>query len=213
VDFLTSDHKDRFCAIAQRRRIEQLVVVAGPTASGKSTLISRLQTDAVPEIALRAGIDRGADWLAAGSKDLASIARPVIPRLIFHYDFLRPYLRSAKVHARDEGLDVFDCAERVTTFTLVCSAAQLREQLHRGEIAPSTFFGRHVGPRRHRLLEREYADPDRVREHYRRWFDHLRTRPGEHRVVSLDGGTRVRPIAEWESALDDAAGAPREPRR
>jgi hypothetical protein len=112
-----------------------------------------------------------------------------------------------------EGLDVFDCAERVTTFTLVCSAAQLREQLHRGEIAPRTFFGRHVGPRRHRLLEREYADPDRMREHYRRWFDHLRTRPGEHRVVSLDGGTGVRPIAEWESALDDAAGAAREPRR
>jgi len=203
VDFFPSDHKDRYCAVAHRRRIDRLVVVAGPTSSGKSTLIAQLQSGAQGEVAAHVGIRDGTEWPHAGSKELASLNRPVVPKLLFHYDFLRPYLRSAKVHARDEGLDVFDCAERVTTLTLICSAEQLRRQIRAGEIAPRTFFGRHVGPRRHRLLEREYADADRLREHYRRWFAHLAQRPGEHRAVSLEGGVRIRPIDEWECLFDD----------
>jgi SAM-dependent methyltransferase len=199
VDFRSSDHKDRFCAIAHRRRIDHLIVVAGPTSSGKSTLIEELRGDAQPEIAAHAGIDSGAQWPCAGSKQLSTFSEPQLPRLLFHYDFLRPYLRSAKVHARDEGLDVLESAKRVTTLTLWCSPAQLREQLRRGEIAPKTLLGRYFGLRRHRLLEEEYADPERLREHYRRWFAHLRTRPGEHWVVALEGGVRILPIDAWES--------------
>ena len=94
----------------------------------------------------------------------------------------------------------------MTTLTLWCSPDRLRDQLRRGEIAPKTLLGRHWGPKRHRAIERDYADPARVREHYRRWFDHLRGRPGEHLVICLDGGVRIRPIDAWEELArgDDA---------
>jgi 2-polyprenyl-3-methyl-5-hydroxy-6-metoxy-1,4-benzoquinol methylase len=204
VDLFPSEHKDRFIAVAHRRRIDRLVVVAGPTAAGKSTLISRLQREELPELAGSLGIADGADWPHADSKSLAGMTQAHLPRLLFHYDFLRPYLRSAKVHARDEGLDVLDCADSVATLTLWVSPERLREQLQRGEIAPRSLFGAHWGPKRHRRLAREYADPARVRDHYRRWIEHLRRRPGEHWLVSLEGGVRVVPIAAWEELAGKA---------
>jgi 2-polyprenyl-3-methyl-5-hydroxy-6-metoxy-1,4-benzoquinol methylase len=204
VDVFPSEHKDRFLAVAHRRRIEQLVVVAGPTAAGKSTLIAGLRRDALPEIAKRVGIAAGAVWPDTDSKGLVAMTRPRLPRLLFHYDFLRPYLRSAKVHARDEALDVLDCAERVTTLTLWCPPERLRRQLQRAEIAPRSLLGLHWGPKRHRQLAREYADPARVRDHYRRWFEHLERRPGEHWVVSLTDGVRVLPAAAWPELAGEA---------
>jgi len=203
VDAIPSEHKNRSIAIAQRRRIDRLVLVAGPTASGKSTLIERLRRNELPEVAGRAGIGDGAAWRFGSAKDLPQLRQVHLSKLLFHYDFLRPYLRSAKIHARDEGLDVFDCAGSVTTLTLWCPPERLRAQLRRGEIAPRSLLGFHWGPKRHRLLEREYADPARLLEHYRRWFAHLRGRPGEHLVVSLDGGVRIRPVEAWEELADE----------
>lgn len=128
-----------------------------------------------------------------------------MPSLLFHYDFLRPYLRSAKLHERDEGLDVLDTAEHVTTLTLWCAPKRLRAQLHAGEIAPRTTAGFYWGKKRHRLIARDYRDPETVRRHYRRWFEHLSGRPGEHWVLSLDGGVALRPIAEWMRLADEVA--------
>jgi len=121
-----------------------------------------------------------------------------IARLLFHYDFLRPYLRSAKTHDRDEGLDVLDTAESVTTLTLWCPPSRLQEQLRRGGIAPRTTLGFYWGQKRHRSIAADYRDPDAVRAHYRRWFAYLAKRPGSHWVASLEGGERIRPIEAWE---------------
>ena len=54
-------------------------------------------------------------------------------------------------------------------------------------------------------IERDYADPDAVRAHYRRWFEHLGTRPGSHLVVDLEGEARVAPIADFEALAAGAA--------
>jgi len=198
VETLPSDHKDRTLTIARRRRIDRLVAVAGPTAAGKSTLIAKLRRNQLPQIAARIGLGDGAAWRAGGSKEIAAMSEVHLPRLLFHYDFLRPYLRSAKVHGRDEGLDVLDTAESVTTLTLWCPPSRLRERLQRGEIAPRTILGLHWGPKRHRTLAADYRDPDAVRAHYRRWFAYLATRPGSHWVVSLEGGERILPVEAWE---------------
>ena len=128
-----------------------------------------------------------------------------IPKLLFHYDFLRPYLRSAKIHERDEGLDLLDTADRVTTLTLWCSPRRLQEQLQRGEIARRTTAGFYWGQKRHRIIEADYRDPERVRDHYRRWFAYLSARPGDHWVVSLEPGARIRPLEAWEELATEVA--------
>jgi hypothetical protein len=201
VEVSPSEHKNRFLAIAHRRRVGHLVVVTGPTASGKSTLIERLAANAAPELAARLGIGDGRDWRTAGSKELPRIPDAHLPKLLFHYDFLRPYLRSAKVHARDEGLDVLEGAERLSIVTIWTPPDVLRAQLLRGEIEPRTTLGVFWGRKRHRILLEEYADPARVIAHYRTWFAFCRGLPGEH-VVLMPGDPPTLSTPEvWEAQV------------
>jgi Predicted GTPases len=187
VETLPSDHKDRYISIAYKRRIGKLVVVAGPTAAGKSTLIEKLRRNEVPEIAQKVGIDDGAAWTTTEAHKLISLTEPFVDKLLFHYDFLRPYLRSAKVPQRDEALDLLDTAEHRTFLTIWRPPQMLREQLQKSEIAPKTKNGVYRGHKRHLRLYKEYEDPARVRAHYQNWFAYTRTKPGDHVVVSLVG--------------------------
>lgn len=199
VDTLRSEHKDRYIAVAHRRRVDRLVVVAGPTSAGKSTLIDELRAGRQPALAERAGIEDPAGWAWGDSKALKKLTEPHLERLIFHYDFLRPHLRSAKTHDRDEALDLLDTARDVTFVTIWCPPEALLAQLQRGEIDRKTTLGVYWGRKRHLQLREEYRDPARIRAHYRAWFDFTRRRPGEHLVVSPSEGMRVQSIAEWEA--------------
>lgn len=198
VQTFPSEHKDRYISVAHKRRVGKLVVVSGPTMVGKSTLIEQLRRNEAPEVAKIVGIDDGATWITAQANKLATLTEPLIEKLIFHYDFLRPYLRSAKVHKRDEALDLLDTAEHLTFLTLWCPPKLLRERLERGAIAPKTRNGVYRGNKRHLMLFKEYEDPAKIRAHYQNWFEYTRGKPGDHVVVSLLEGVRGYSVPEWE---------------
>ena len=111
VDSFPSTHKNRYLTIAQKRRIGHLVVVTGPTSAGKKTLCRRLIANDLPEIGSRLGVTFGAEWAPyVHANRLWRPREAAREKMILHYDFLRPYLRSAKVHERDEAMDVVDTA-------------------------------------------------------------------------------------------------------
>jgi SAM-dependent methyltransferase len=198
VETLPSDHKDRYISVAHKRRIGKLVVVAGPTAAGKSTLIKRLRRNEAPEVAEKVGIEDGTTWTTIDANKLTTLTEPFVEKLILHYDFLRPYLRSTKVPERDEVLDLLRSAEHLTFLTIWCPQQLLRERLEKGEIAPKTKNGVYRGNKRHLLLSKEYEDPVKVRTHYQNWIEYTRTKPGDHIVVSLTDEVRCWSVAEWE---------------
>lgn len=208
VDFHPSEHKDRYVAVAHRRRVGRLLVVTGPTAVGKSTFLRRLRAGWLPEVARRLELGDVSTWTETSASVLASFEEPRTPRLLFHYDFLRPYLRSAKTHARDEALDVLDAAEELTIVTLWAPPEVLRARLLRSEIGPRTVLGLYFGRKRHKRILADYEDPERVREHYRAWFRYVRGRPGRHWVVTVPDGAgdgaasaaaELRSVDEWEA--------------
>lgn len=201
VDTVPSDHKNRYISIAHKRRIGTLVVIAGPTASSKSTLIGKLQRNEIPEIARRVGIDDGAQWTVISANALTAFLEPSVERVIFHYDFLRAYRHSAQVPQRDEALDLLAAAERVTFVTLWCPPEILRQRLKQVTIVPKTKNGKSRGNKRHLMLAKEYADPAKVRAHYQQWLAYTRTKPGEHFVVSLTDEIRCTALEEWEDGL------------
>jgi hypothetical protein len=206
VETHQSDHKDRYITIAHKRRIKRLVIVNGPTASGKKTCCRKLVANELPGVAARVGIDDGADWGPyVHANRLWKPSEPVRDKMILHYDFLRPYLRSAKTNDRDEAMDVLQAAQHVTFLTIWTPPERLRKQILEGEIQPKTKFGFFFGRKRHKIIAEDYEDTARILEHYRRWFDFTATHPhtakADHVVVCLSDPVALYSVGEWEEMV------------
>jgi SAM-dependent methyltransferase len=208
VDTQRSDHKNRYISVAHRRRIDHLVVVAGATGSGSAELAEQLSRGEPPEVAGLAETGDGSGWVHVDANDLAELGEPETPRLILHYDILRPHRRSAKTHARDEVMDVLGCARRVTFVTLWRPPDQLRRRYKAHPVSLSMRAGWFFEGRRRRKLLREFADPRELSGHYRRWFEFAAATPSRHWVVSPEAAPRLATLDEWRRSQpgDEAAG-------
>lgn len=194
-----SEHKDRYIVIAEKRRIQRLIVVNGPTSAGKKTLCRKLVGNELPEVAARVGIEDGSEWGPyVHANRLWKPSEPQVEKMILHYDFLRPHLRSAKIHARDEALDVLETAEHITFLTIWTPPERLRRQIREGEIDPKTRFGIFFGRKRHLRIAEEYQETSRILDHYREWFRYTATHRADHVVVCLSDPVKLYTVDEWE---------------
>lgn len=199
VQIEPSEHKDRYIAVAHKRRIGHLLLVSGPTGSGKSTLIERLTQNALPALAAELDLGDGASWTVTSVSRLAQVSEPAVPKLIFHYDFLWRYPTSAGVEPRDEYLDIVDCAERVTILTIWTPPSVLRRQHEQHEITPMMRGGKFRGRARQLQIQKMYADEAAVRGHYRAWLAITRRWTATHRIISFSGmDYTLTDTAEWE---------------
>ena len=154
VDAHPSDHKNRYISVAHRRRIGELVVVAGATGSGSAALAQQLASGGAPELAALAGTGDGSGFVSVDANDFSEFSEPAAERLILHYDILRPHRRSAKTHARDEVMDVLRCA----------TARDLRDALAAaGAAAPQLRVGAGVVRDPRRLVLRRAPAPEAAR--------------------------------------------------
>jgi len=184
----------RLVVAAERRRIDELVLVAGPTGSGKSTLIEALQRGREKALAERLALGEGADWPMMSAWDLVGQRDPHVPRALFHYDTLRPFERSAHVHAKERALEVIDTARRTRVVTLWTPQPVLLERFEReGKLDRKS-----RGKRRLRAIHRLFSDRERVVAHYREWFAYCAERGLEVVVASALEGMRCRSVDEWE---------------
>ena len=198
INSQTTEHKGRYITIAAKRRIDDLVVVAGPTASGKSRLIERMKAGQGPELCGQLGIEDPGLWPAINAISLVSPQTPHMERLLFHYDTMRPVMRSAHVHERDEALDILGCAKRVRVVTIWNPPETLLEQLEVADIRRKTKRGVYRGNKRKAKIHALYKVPRNIVEHYRTWFRFCRGRGLEPLVVLPHDGMRCISVNEWE---------------
>jgi SAM-dependent methyltransferase len=209
VDSQPSDHKDRYISVAHRRRIGELVVVAGATGSGSATLARQLASGQAPEVAALAGTGNGSGFTLVDANDFSEFSEPAVDRLLLHYDILRPHRRSAKTHARDEVMDVLRCAQRVTFVTLWRPPELLRRSYESEPVSFATRAGWFFEGRRRRKLLAEFADPQELTGHYRRWFDFASGTHIRHIVVSPDAEPRLASLEAWQRSPQGGGAAVR----
>ena len=134
VELFPRAYKDRSMLVAYRRKVGHLVVVAGPTAVGKSTLIERMRAGSAPEIAAQLGLSGFEDFAVVSADALSADRQRRTEKLILHYDTALPHVEEhAWTYARDPALDLLACAERVSVVSLRASAKTLRERLVESE--------------------------------------------------------------------------------
>lgn len=111
--------------------VDRLLLVAGPSCSGKSTLIQRLCAGELPEVAARLRMGDPAAWRCLLPNDLPAIPEldgEPLERVILHYDFLRPWAAGQTTDYGAEGpLRLAASAAEVTLVTLWVPP----EELHR----------------------------------------------------------------------------------
>jgi len=189
VDFIDSEFKGRFLVVAKKRRVDELIVVAGPTSSGKSTFIDELRAGQHPQIAVQLGGESLEGLPFLGASKLVRDETLYYRRLIYHYDFLRPFDRSAKTHDRDEALDLIHCAKRIHFVTLYTDPVRLRSQLQENELSVPKPSGRH------RRLAKLYERTETVKGQYREWLDYIDGLAGQ-----IDGDIVTRIVVESDGA-------------
>ena len=190
-----SPFKGRQVAVANRRRIRHLLVVAGPTSSGKSTLIDRLPVDA----ALRSAMGLGdTNWVIPADRH-APLPKGPIDGLVLHYDLLRPHRRSMKTYSRDPRCDFLEVADNITVVTQMSPPEVLRRRLVASrKKAPwrSTRLSA-----RHRELHERYGEPEFLQGWYERWFDfcdRFADRISDNLLlISDEDRSRIAPAKEW----------------
>jgi len=196
-----SQHKGRFTVISEKRRVEDLIVIAGPTSSGKSTLIDHLREGKEPDLARHLGLDDPASIPAYNAFDLIEPRPPQLEKLVFHYDLLRPFLRSAHVHGRDEALDILGSGRRVRVLLIYIPPHRLRAQLEKAVITPKTRRGKFRGNSRKAKIHEMYADPDWVHGWYQDFITHCKSRGVEVEVVLPMESMRCISVEEWHNRI------------
>jgi 2-polyprenyl-3-methyl-5-hydroxy-6-metoxy-1,4-benzoquinol methylase len=198
IDVYPSSHKGRFIVMATRRRIGTLVVVSGPTSSGKSTFLKKLREGQLPA-PVAAQLPATGSWPMVGASQLLrgmAEDKPALPPedlagVVLHYDFLRPYASGIQDFRRDQALDLISCAENIIVVVLKPSRERLLRQLTDSELSgkkASPRFTLGIRPekqkKRHKELFRLYGKDGWLAEWYERWENFVRASGA--RVIDVD---------------------------
>jgi SAM-dependent methyltransferase len=197
--FHSSPFKGRLIVEARRRNIGHLVVVAGPTAAGKSTFQERFLSD--PAFRGEFVSDEG-EWVTTTGYKVNRLPTGRLDRVLMHYDFMRLRSGSLKTYTREPILDLLACAERVTVITLVASTERLIGQLEQGSLSRAR-FGR---LRKYRELRDSYRAPGYLVSWYDAWLDFCSStsRVQNRMVVENVGEFCIRPFESWRNILEVA---------
>ncbi len=170
-------------------QVNKLLVIAGPSCVGKSTLIERLQEGKLPTISRQLKIGDPslwtfAEWDFAETHGTAHTPTLEISQLVLHYNFLRVLRRDARrrTHEEDPALHILTTSRDITFVTLWSSPDVLALRVKsRFEIGTHTFRDfrtlrrtyhelRQQGFRYRTFLYRLYGNKQKLLERYDAWF-------------------------------------------
>jgi energy-coupling factor transporter ATP-binding protein EcfA2 len=120
-------------------RITHLLIVSGPTGSGKSTFLQQLAGGRLPSDLTRALPPGAPSWPQTNGAVLmgsplrlehGSGGGAQLPGLVLHFDILRPF-ETERTYETDEAMAIASLADRVTAVAISPPAEQLASQIER----------------------------------------------------------------------------------
>jgi SAM-dependent methyltransferase len=131
VDSTPAERPGHFTATARRGRIGHLVVLAGASGAGKSTMLQWLRSGAASDLLATVSLHGFESAPSIEAVDYATLPGEFTSRLWLHYDLNRAVRFPAKRFAGDEALHLVRCADRVTFLTLWADPGVILERKYR----------------------------------------------------------------------------------
>lgn len=126
------------------RQIDHMLIIAGPTASGKSTLTKELVAGRLAPLKMRIGINNLNEWPRMASGSVLRRTDLELKQLILHYDFLWSYPGSnGDMLGGQRALSIMDDARELSFVTIWTPPVRLERQLIEGRLRvpmPATFI-------------------------------------------------------------------------
>ena len=216
ITHLGPDGRNPDRLVVVKRHIGHLVLIAGPSAAGKSSLMQQLVAPGRPEAAERSGrakaaallaehlnITPGRHWVpVAYAKHLHEISTPNLDRLLLQYDFSRPARRHWAHDRPDPVLDVVESASRASAVTVWTPPHRLRQQAQQRDRKWTRLRrGSAKTPKANR-----YNDSEAILRMYQNFFHAVRGRVDEHCVIEIDTQVRFHDPAQWPELPASATG-------
>jgi hypothetical protein len=208
LEYVDEGHKGFYTLIAHKRRLKHVIIVAGVTTSGKSTLMKQLMAGQHPIIADRIGFDANKDW-TTWSYGMAG-AHGVTDNVIIHCNITQ-HLIDGDVYRYDNALlDLIGVAETVSVVTIWCSPSQLATR-YEAERANTAAKWKYMLLRRTRRQKKNLKFPSLLANEqatlalFADWFNFVKRHVEQGVVVIQEDNNRVIDIAEWEGRYGSRA--------
>ena len=188
VEVVRTGPKGRPIIFAHRRRIGKLLIVAGLPASGKSTLISHLQSDRGQSFASEIGVKDIVSWRLLKFGNLDKDREPAMGNVVVHYNISK-HLIDGDIYLHINALtDLMSIAENVTIVTLATPRNRLLEQFKkfRGYKAERILSSKRTRKKTKRLLEL-FQNRVALNELYSDWFRFVVETRKQAYLVTHDG--------------------------
>jgi hypothetical protein len=180
--------------------IDQLIVIAGPSASGKTTLINLIRAGGNVELSRQLGILDPASWSFTTARELERGEAPYTPQLLIHFDLWGKKNASRLFHLSypdDERLQLLGRARELTFLTLWTPRRVLAQRL----------MLRTIRGMAHPAMMRQWIRSNarvvyrmtKWGETYEAWFRFCQSfQPKARWIADSSGGVvRLRPQSDW----------------
>lgn len=195
--------------------LHRVIVIAGASCVGKSTLIDALRGGKHPRLAAVLGLTDPENWVFQNARRTAGAAAPPAARhLVLHYDIVRPVMERSFASFDDDpglapavdALDLCICTMWGAGDLLRTRATLKTRRRARIDVTalrtPVQWWMRN---RRMRMVRNWYRDDDFIRERYQQWFGFVESmsRGLLHLVVNAhDAQPVATPFARWSDATN-----------
>jgi SAM-dependent methyltransferase len=201
VDFMASEQKNRFIALARRRRFKTLVIVAGAHAESTAEFIADVRGRRIGLDLAAMGIDDVGKLSFADYDALAETDSAPGDAVVLTYAITKS-ITDGDLHRFSHGLlDLINVAGSVRSITLWQPSSMVRDRMKAAEAAAQkglAFGGR--ARKKRRKLAALYEDDRRYENLYREWFAFIEAHGNRHLVVMREQGNRASTIEEWRAA-------------
>lgn len=188
-----SGFKNRFLVVAEKRRIETLLVVAAPPGAGLESVTAEIASGSGGAASAVASLGMaGAPVLAAVNYHQPQEA--YLPRQILSYDFMRPLSSGAMSYSHDPAIDVIAGAAKARFLTIWEKPEAILARVEK-EIASRS------GAARKQMKRAQENMPGRreLISRYNDWFAYAQGK-GDHMILDVSCGTpRLMDLAAWRA--------------
>lgn len=184
----------RTLIVAKRRRIENLIVLAGPDAVGKSTQAAAIMANTATFVADRLGLDPALRWRLVYEQILPHFGKHNDENVILHYNLLNTLKSYTRIFHRDPALTFLENADNLYIVTLWADSTTLRERVQK---RLSSFNSMKRNDPAERVLQ-FYEDDALLLELYKRWLEYCDDiKPRSHWILESNESQNLIRANDW----------------